>query len=74
MITRIIITLAKQRKNYDTSTLTTIESNATLFSSGFLKSDFILLEKALEDYGFKVAQIVIERMHAGLTSKNYKHS
>jgi hypothetical protein len=52
-----------------TRALKTIESSSELFSTAFLKSESILMKKALEAYDFETAQTVIEKMQAWLKSE-----
>ena len=58
----VLVTLAEQIADYDTSALETIESNCEVFTAHFLSSQLPLLEKALESYDFEAAQDVIEKM------------
>jgi two-component system sensor histidine kinase/response regulator len=59
---QVLATLARQCEEYDTSALDTIEKSSELFSTGFLKSESILMKKALEAYDFETAQAAIEKM------------
>ena len=60
-VQQVLATLAEQCGEYDTSALETIESNSELFTTGFLKSESVLMKKALEAYDFETAQAIIEK-------------
>jgi CheY-like chemotaxis protein len=68
-VQQVLSTLAQQCGEFDTSALETIESNSQLFTTDFLKSESILMQKALEAYDFETAEAVIEKMQGWIRSQ-----
>jgi hypothetical protein len=67
-VKQVLATLVQQIADYDTSALETIENSSGLFITGFLKSESILMKKAMEAYDFETAQAVIEKMQGWIRS------
>jgi PAS domain S-box-containing protein len=66
-VQQVLTTLMEQCQEYDSSALETIENSSELFTTEILKTELILLEKALNGYDFEAALAVVEKMQ-GLIS------